>query len=201
MLTSISPVGEQARGQRWWLTAVAYLVGSVSGGAAIGAVLGVVGVPLVVWLPDAATVFALAVLAALGLALDAGRLGGLPTRHRQVDERWLEEYRGWVYGVGFGFQLGLGVVTIVPASITYVVLAAAALSGSPLRGLAIGAVFGTVRALPLLAAGRTRTPAALRDHMRRLADLAAPVARTTRVTQAAVALAAMTVVLVPTVGG
>lgn len=55
----------------------------------------------------------LAALAGLaGLALDLG-LGALrlPGPARQVDEDWLARYRGWVYGAGFGTQLGLGVVT------------------------------------------------------------------------------------------
>ena len=44
-----------------------------------------------------------AVLLLAGLLLDR-RVGGLrlPTWHRQVDERWLARYRGWVYGLGFG---------------------------------------------------------------------------------------------------
>jgi hypothetical protein len=33
---------------------------------------------------------------------------GCPSWQRQVDERWLTTYRGWVYGAGFGFQLGAG---------------------------------------------------------------------------------------------
>ena len=37
----------------------------------------------------------------------------VPGPRRQVDERWLDRYRGWVYGVGYGSQLGLGIVTVV----------------------------------------------------------------------------------------
>jgi hypothetical protein len=55
-----------------------------------------------------------------------------------------------VYGVGFGFQLGLGVVTVVTTSAVYLVFAAAALSGSPAAGALIGATFGVVRWLSVL---------------------------------------------------
>jgi sulfite exporter TauE/SafE len=66
-----------------------------------------------------------------------------------------------VYGVGFGFQLGLGVVTVVTTSAVYVAFAAAALSGSPAAGALIGAAFGAVRWLSVLPGGRVRAPADL----------------------------------------
>ena len=58
----------------------------------------------------------------------------VPGPRRQVNERWLDEYRGWVYGLGFGAQLGLGVTTIVTSAATYVALFAALLSGTPAAG-------------------------------------------------------------------
>ena len=104
------------------------------------------------------------VVCALGLALDL-HVGGLrvPTVHRQVNQDWLARYRGWVYGGGFGFQLGLGVVTIVTTSTIYVALVLGVLAGSLVSGLAIGATFGLVRALPILAVRRVHDPAQLRD--------------------------------------
>jgi hypothetical protein len=54
-----------------------------------------------------------------------------------------------VYGVGFGTQLGLGVVTIVTSSTVYATVLLAAWSGDARAGMAIGAVFGLVRALPV----------------------------------------------------
>jgi hypothetical protein len=85
-----------------------------------------------------------------------------------VNEQWLGAYRGWVYGLGFGLQLGLGVATIVSTSAVYATLAAAAAAADPIRGLAIGATFGLLRAATLLAGRRVRTPAALHDLGRRL---------------------------------
>src|SRR6185436_16220530 len=99
----------------------------------------------------------LGVLAVAGVAVDL-RLGGvrLPTVRRQVDDRWLTRYRGWVYGVGFGFQLGLGVVTVVTTAGVYLAFVAAALSGSAAAGALIGAAFGVVRWLSILPGGGVR---------------------------------------------
>lgn len=186
MLTSISPLGERARGNRFGRTAAAYLAGSLAGGTVAGVALGAVGAPVV----DAIGGWRVAVLAAVavaGVALDA--TGRLPTPHRQVDERWLSSYRGWVYGAGFGFQLGLGAVTIVTASATYVMLVAALLAGSPAAGAAIGAAFGAGRALPLLATARVRTTEDLARLHRTVAGAARPVAVVTRVAQLALVAA------------
>jgi hypothetical protein len=174
MLSSITPLGERGRNNRWWLTTAAYAIGSVLGGASIGGLCGAVG-----WLAAApfggagslpATV-PLAVLAAVGVLgaladLGAGRLR-VPSIQRQVNENWIGTYRGWVYGIGFGYQLGLGVATIVTSAITWVALTAAVLTGSVLGGVIVGATFGLARAAPLLLAARVRHPGALRALHRR----------------------------------
>lgn len=192
MLSSITPVGEISRGRRWSTTTGAYLIASVAGGALTGTLFGAVGAGLarVGLLPSTPwSAVVLGAVALVGVALDV--TGRLPLFHRQVNERWLTEYRGWVYGAGFGFQLGSGVVTIVPASITYVALVAASLTGSIPAACAIGASFGVVRALPVLAAARVRDPINLRELHRRLAGLAGAAQRATVGAQAVVALAAL----------
>jgi MFS family permease len=165
MLASIHPLGERGRNSRWTVTMVAYVVGSAAGGALMGLLFGGAGAVTLGWLapPTGAVLAAAALVVAAGLALDLG-LGGLrlPTIHRQVDEDWLHRYRGWVYGVGFGFQLGLGVVTIVTTATVYGLLALAFLAGSVAGGVLIGATFGLVRALPLLTAARVHDPEGLR---------------------------------------
>src|SRR5437763_11647265 len=154
MLSSINPLGERARGNRWGVTAAAYLIGSVAGGLAIGAALGASGM-LLGPLPSSARLGAAAGVAIVGAGADLARSRlRLPTVHRQVDERWLGRYRGWVYGVGFGAQLGAGVTTIVTSSSVYAALAAAFVSGSLWAGLAVGAVFGGLRGMTALPAGR-----------------------------------------------
>jgi len=156
MLSSISPLGERARAARWGLTVTAYIVGSLLGGTAIGAAAGAVGAALPrTWLTSPAAVWAVVALLLVGLVLDL-RSGsqGPPSWRRQVDEAWLARYRGWIYGLGFGFQLGLGVVTIVTSSTVYATLVLAALTGSVAAGALVGAVFGVARALPVLALRR-----------------------------------------------
>lgn len=195
MLGSITPLGEQGRGSRWWLTATSYVLASTLGGVVAGAGAGLVGAALRLGglaLPQPGALLGIAAAALLGLAVDAGRFGlRLPTLRRQVDERWLGRYRGWVVGVGFGFQLGLGVVTIITASATWVALAAALASQSVPGGALIGLVFGGVRAVPLLLAARTSTPAAVRRLHLRLASWAGPADRVVRSSQAGVAALAL----------
>jgi hypothetical protein len=173
MLASINPLGERARNQRWGVTYAFYLLGSVAGGATLGLLAGLVGLGARDLVDPGAGVAAAAVLAACVVALvvdlHVARLRS-PTVHRQVNENWLGRYRGWVYGLGFGYQLGLGVVTVVTTASVYLVIVLAFLTGSLWGGLVIGAAFGVARALPLLAVVGVRSPGELRDVMRRASD-------------------------------
>ncbi len=178
MLSSITPLGERSRGNRWWLTVTAYLVGATLGGASTGVVFGLLGMPLR-WLDPSTTQLAVAalVLGLAALAFDAsgGRLDLPRTRH-QVNEDWTTIYRGWVYGFGWGFELGMGLVTVVTAATIYLVFALALLTASPALGALIGATFGLARGLVILSASRVQTPDALLAFHRRLQS-SAPVAQ------------------------
>ena len=165
MLGSITPLGERGRGSRWGPVAALYSAGSTAGGLALGGLLGWAG-----WLASrassagfsAAGPWILATAVTVGVAIDLGMWGGrLPGPERQVNEEWMYRYRGWVYGLGFGAQLGVGVVTIVTTSAVYGVFLAAFLSGTPGRGAMIGGTFGLVRALPLWSVWRVRDPGLL----------------------------------------
>jgi sulfite exporter TauE/SafE len=161
MLGSITPLGERGRRSRWGITVAWFLLGAALGGMLAGGVLGSVGAALgrAVGLGHGARLIALATVVALGAALDLRLFGvRLPSVHRQVSEDWLGAYRSWVYGLGFGVQLGLGVVTIVTTSAVYAALAAALLTGSGWAGLAVGGAFGLSRGSTVLAAGWIRTP-------------------------------------------
>jgi hypothetical protein len=195
MLSSITPLGERGRHNRWALTVVAYIVGSTVGGSALGTALGACGSLLPRSPPGALGVLATA--AVVGVLVEFGVAGAhVPTNHRQVNERWLDDYRGWVYGAGYGLQLGLGVVTIVTSATTYLAYLAALLCHSALGGLAIGAVFGLARSLPVLLAARVRHPAALRSLLgrnERWAPLARRIAVAGQLCAVAVAFFAMMV--------
>jgi hypothetical protein len=196
MLTSITPLGERGRGSRWAVTVAALALGSTLAGAAAGLVAGFVGHLALAGLEASTRLALLAALLAAGLALDLG-LGGLrlPGPRRQVNEQWLGAYRGWVYGLGFGAQLGLGVATIVSASAVYATFAAAAAAADPLRGLAIGGAFGLLRAATVLAGRRVRSPAALHDLGRRLERWRGQARRAGLAAQALLAVVALGVAL------
>ena len=203
MLSSISPLGERARSSRWWLTTTAYLSGSVVGGLALGGLAAALGslVPGS-WRSSAAAQLVVAILLLVGLVLDLG-VGGLalPSWRRQVDEQWLTRYRGWVYGVGFGAQLGFGLVTIITSATTYAVVLLAAWSGQLGAGLAIGGTFGLVRALPSLGLRRVTDRDALHRVFERVEAWANPAEVVARVALAAAATTLVTTTLVVTTVG
>jgi len=173
MLSSIQPLGERSRGNRFTTTATAFFLGATAGGATTGLVLWVIGLGgrALVHLvsgprlsgPTPAEPIFVAILGIVGvIALTADWIGRpLPSLPRQVNEAWLTTYRGWVYGVGFGFQLGLGVVTFITAPATWMWLAALALSPSWSSAVLIGAVFGGIRGISVYTTYGVSHPAAL----------------------------------------
>ena len=166
MLTSINPLGERARGNRWTLTVAWLVLGAALGGAAMGAALGSLGRALTGVLGGNTGLFVLAGACAAAAAWDlSGRR--LPGR-RQVNEDWLVAYRSWVYGSGFGLQLGAAAVTVVNTALVPLFMLAALLAGTVTAGLAIGATFGAVRGASLVLVRRVRTTEDLRQLHRRL---------------------------------
>ena len=166
MLTSINPLGERARGNRWTFTVVWLVLGAALGGAAMGAALGSLGRALTGVLGGNTGLFVLAGACAAAAAWDlSGRR--LPGR-RQVNEDWLVAYRSWVYGSGFGLQLGAAAVTVVNTALVPLFMLAALLAGTVTAGLAIGATFGAVRGASLVLVRRVRTTEDLRQLHRRL---------------------------------
>jgi hypothetical protein len=182
MLSSIHPLGERTRDNRWWLTVSAFTVGAVAAGTAVAWAAASLGSLL---LPAPAGAWAIgAVLAAAGVADLIGIR--VPGPHRQVDERWIGAYRGWVYGLGFGAQLGVGLATYVVTFATWALVAASFLTASPALGAVFGAAFGLGRAVPLLAAG-------VIDRPTRLSRLHVAMARLGGVAHRSTAVAVLTV--------
>jgi hypothetical protein len=165
MLASITPLGERGRHSTWRVTVTAFALGALAGGAALGALAGGAGALLIPAGGDGdAELAVLAVAALIAVLLDA-RSDSAPGPHRQVNERWLDQVRGWVYGLGFGAQLGVGVTTVVSSAATYVALLAAFLSRDPVAGALIVGCFGAIRGLtPLVAAGVDRPERLLAFH-------------------------------------
>jgi hypothetical protein len=193
MLSSITPLGERSRRQHFAVTALSLLVGAAVAAAALGALLGELGAHLS--LGSSERLAALGVAAALGLTGDLLLARGVPTHLRQVDERWLRRYRGWVYGLGFGVQLGVGVATVVTTSAVYVTILGEALAPSILAGAVIGAIFGGIRGASVLLAVHVDTPARLLDFHRRISSLERPASAAVLAAQAILAAVAVGVVL------
>jgi len=145
MLGSITSLGERSRGRRWVVTYAWFVVGAVAGGVALASALIAIRaigrllpnpLPLVL---GSVGVIVLLVVAALGRTP--------PSLDRQVNHRWLDQYRGWVIGAGFGFQLGAAVFTRVTSFALYL-LAICALLGAPSWSLlAAGTTYAGIRAI------------------------------------------------------
>jgi hypothetical protein len=191
MLASITPLGERGRNATWTVTVTAFLLGATAAGAGAGAALGAAGsfaLPGSFEGPE--RLFTLAGLALIALALDM-RSAPVPGPRRQVNERWLDEYRGWVYGLGYGAQLGLGVTTIVSSAATYVAVVAAFLTADVGKGAIVLGCFGAIRGLTPLAAARVRRPEQLMSFHARLGRLRRPAERVALAALAAIGGAAV----------
>ena len=172
MLSSIHPLGERARGNRWSITVSAFTAGAVLAGGSIGALLGAAGSVIAPREEVALLLLGAGALLAGGLDLLGVRA---PGPSRQVNERWIGALRGTVYGFGFGAQLGTGVATFVVTWGVWLLFVAEFLSGSALSGAVAGGAFGLGRAVIPLGAGWIDRPSRLSDFARTLAGLARPV--------------------------
>jgi hypothetical protein len=188
MLSTITPLGEAGRRHRYGSTAAWFIAGAVLGGATlgIGAALLAAGVGALD-LSSASALGAAAVAAVVTVASDLN-VGGfrLPSHTRQVNESWLDEFRSWVYGAGFGWQIGVGLATYVTTAAVYLMLAMAALTGEPVVAFAIVTGFGLVRGLAVLLGRRLTTPERMMALHRRLEELLPAAQRAVVLVQAAV---------------
>ncbi len=168
MLSTITPMAERSRGRSWGLTVGWFMLGAVLGGVTLGllaallaAVIGALNLSAAVALGTAA------VLALVATAMDLGIGTEMPHHRRQVNEVWLDQYRSWVYGLGFGWQIGTGLATYIMTAGVYLTVALAALTGSPAAAMALCVLFGLVRGLAIFMGVRLTTPERLRAfHLR-----------------------------------
>lgn len=107
-----------------------------------------------------------------------------PGPKRQVNETWIGQYRGWVYGGAFGAELGVGVATYIVTWLVFATLLGAMLTTSPIGGALVGGIFGVGRSLALLAAAWVDRPSRLTIFHRVMNRLGPP----TRVTTASLAI-------------
>jgi len=161
MLGSLNPLVQRVHNGRWWVTTTTYMLSTIAGGVVVGGALGAAGQAIHAASGQPSRHVAIALLALLGVVGAVVDLGPfrlrLPTIVRQVDEAWRYRYRNWVYAAGYGFQLGLGVATIVTTTAVYTTLVATFVVGSWQLGALLGAWFGLWRSLSVLSVARIQT--------------------------------------------
>jgi MFS family permease len=177
MLSAITPMAERGRHRRYGRTAGWFIAGGVLGGATAGGALALAASLVAVLGPGpSVTGVLVAIAAVLALVLDTGIAPpALPHHRRQVNERWLDRYRGWATGAGYGWQIGTGVVTYIMTASLYLTAVLAALTASPLAALALGTAFGLVRGLAILLVAGVTDPTKLARFHRRFDEAREPV--------------------------
>ena len=177
MLSTVTPLSERARRRRYGVTACWFVIGATAGGLGLGSIGAVLAqLPRALGLSVPASVAAATLVLAAAAAIDLGVLGPpLPHHRRQVNEDWLDHYRGWVYGVGFGVQIGFGLATYIMSASVYATILLGALTGRSLSALGIGALFGFVRGLMILLGAASTTPERLVVFHRRFERATEPV--------------------------
>jgi hypothetical protein len=169
MLSTITPLAERTRGHRFRVTATWFVIGATAGGATLGAGTALLAAAASTFLDStsAAVIAATFAFAAIAAASDLHVFGkGLSFHCRQVNELWLNRYRAWVYGAGFGWQIGVGVATFIMTAGIYLMIALAVLTASPAAALGIGVLFGFTRGLAVIPARGITTPESLRSFHR-----------------------------------
>lgn len=203
MVSAINPLAEHARGHRYGWTCAWFLAGSSAGGALLG-VCAALPAAVVARLapPDIAVLLVAAAAALAALLLDSGATGVRPPFYpRQVDERWLDTYRRWLYASGFGLQIGAGLATYVMTAANGLLVVLAALTGRPGLALLAGLLFGVVRGAAVLLTARVRTPQHLYALHRRLEVLAPASVAVVMAVEAAVLVALVVAAVGPVAAG
>jgi hypothetical protein len=188
MLASITPLSERGRGHRYRTTAAWFVVGGTAGGATLGVAVALLagGFHSLSLTPREVSTIALGA-GMLAVVSDLG-LGGfrLPVHHRQVNERWLDQFRPWVYGAGFGWQIGTGLATYIVTAAVYLMVLLSALIGNAWLAIGLGALFGLVRGLAVYLGRGITSSEALRSFHRWFNDLGPTVRRATVAVELAV---------------
>jgi hypothetical protein len=196
MLATVTPMAERGRGHRYGPTASWFIAGGVMGGATLGLVMAALAV-LARALDASTTALAVAafVAAAVTTLAEAGVAGfRLPVHRRQVNERWLDGFRPWVYGIGFGWQVGSGLATYIMTPAVYLTIVLAALTGRPWAAWLVGTVFGLLRGLAVLLGRHITGPDSLTRFHRRFHVAEPKVKKLLVVVEVAATLAFATVV-------
>lgn len=153
MIGSITPLGERDRRWDWIVRAALYAGAAVVGGATIGYISARLGGLLLSRISDAAIVVSLAVTAAAYAIHEFGLIRlPVPSGPWRVPVEWAN-WPHYVAPVMWGLVLGVGILTAVPFAGYFILLGWVAYIADPHYGLAVGALYGFARAVPLLVSG------------------------------------------------
>jgi cobalamin synthase len=172
MLATIIPLAERGRGHRYGRSAMWFVAGGLAGGVTLGALAAALAAAVRALAPSSLSLAVLALGGAvITVAAELG-LGGfrIPVHHRQVNERWLDQFRPWVYAGGFGWQVGTGLATYIMTPALYLMILLSVLTSAPWVALAVGALFGLARGLAVLLGRHLTDPASLAQFHRRFHD-------------------------------
>jgi hypothetical protein len=152
MVETIAPVVHGGRTLRYYTTVALHAVGALVAAAALGALLGGVGMMLgAPW--DEAGPIAVAAVGALYALRELVRLPvPIPDRKAQVPDWWRTFYAPRVAALLYGLGLGAGFLTNLSFGTLVAVGALAVTSGDVLIGALLGAPFGLARGLSVLIA-------------------------------------------------
>lgn len=124
---------------------LAYVAGSVVGGAFTGLVLGWIGSVARAGLSagDDVVLLTAALLALTGAVCELrGRVSPLPERRAQVPRNWVRWSRPSLVALAFGVLIGTGAATYIKHAVAYVLAAIAILAPSLGVAILIGAFYG-----------------------------------------------------------
>jgi hypothetical protein len=188
MLASITPLSELGRGHRYRTTAAWFVVGGIAGGATLGVAMATLALGVDAVSLTTREVSTIALGAGMATLASDVSLGGfrVPVHHRQVNERWLDQFRPWVYGAGFGWQIGTGLATYIVTAALYLMMLLAALIGNAWPAIGLGVLFGLVRGLSVCLGRHITSSETLRTFHQRFDDLGPKVRRATIAAEAIV---------------
>jgi hypothetical protein len=169
MVQTITPVVHGRHRLRYVAAAGLHVGGAGASGGVLGLALGGLGALLgAPWGRPAGLV-----LAAIAVLYALRETGAVPVpaiaARRQVPEWWRTFYSPPTAALLYGLGLGVGFATYLSHGTFVVVCAACVLTGNPLAGMALAALFGVTRALSAALAGAGGRPALA---VARLDDLA-----------------------------
>src|SRR5262245_38291578 len=167
MAETITPVVHGGSRRAWAGSLLAHAIGAVIAAAALGALLG--GLGLLLGAPWGRTgAIAVAVAAALYVPAEFGIGVPVPQLRRQVPDWWRTFFPPRVAAFLYGIGLGPGFLTYLTHGTLVVVAFAAGATGSAMLGALLVAPFGLARGLSVVVSFRVRTPDEGADLVERL---------------------------------